>query len=267
MSEYVWEVPATGGMRVPGRVYADRQLMEALRDDQSLTQVANVAHLPGILCYSMAMPDIHFGYGFPIGGVAAFSVDEGVVSPGGVGYDINCGCRLMATDLAMQTTSRAGSRRLVDRLFRDVPSGVGASGAIAKLSRKELERVLVRGAAWAVQQGYGSEDDLEHTEDGGALPGADPSVDQRPGLHPRPGPGGHSGLGEPLPRGPGGGRGLRPRGGRGVRPARGAGHRHGALRFARFRVPGVRGLPGDHGRRQQAVPHRACPTANWPARR
>jgi tRNA-splicing ligase RtcB len=175
VSEWVWELPATGGMRVPGRIYADRRLMEALGDDQSLVQVANVAHLPGILCCSLAMPDIHFGYGFPIGGVAAFSVDEGVVSPGGVGYDINCGCRLLATDLeAAEVRDRIP--RLVDQLFRDVPAGVGSSGAIAKLPRKELERVLVKGAAWAVERGYGSLADLEHTEDGGRLSGADPDA-------------------------------------------------------------------------------------------
>lgn len=175
VSEYVWELPAVGGMRVPGRVYADRELIQEVRDDQSLVQVANVAHLPGILRYSMAMPDIHFGYGFPIGGVAAFSVEEGIVSPGGVGYDINCGCRLLATDLR---TDDVGGRMkpLIDQLFRDVPSGVGASGAIERLSRKELEKILVRGAAWAVERGYGSKEDLEHTEDGGTLPGADPGA-------------------------------------------------------------------------------------------
>lgn len=175
VSEWLWELPATGGMRVPGRVYADHQLLEALHDDQSLTQVANVAHLPGILCCSLAMPDIHFGYGFPIGGVAAFAVDDGVVSPGGVGYDINCGCRLLATDLESAEV-QGKVPRLVEQLFRDVPSGVGSSGAIAKLSRTELERVLVKGAAWAVDRGYGSRDDLEHTEDRGALPGADPAA-------------------------------------------------------------------------------------------
>jgi tRNA-splicing ligase RtcB len=175
VNEWVWELPATGAMRVPGRVYADRELAKAIRQDQSLAQVANVAQLPGILGYSMAMPDIHFGYGFPIGGVAAFSMDEGVVSPGGVGYDINCGCRLLATDLQVEDVQDQ-IRRLVDQLFRDVPSGVGASGAIAKLSRPELEGVLVKGAAWAVERGYGSADDLAHTEDGGALPGADPGA-------------------------------------------------------------------------------------------
>ena len=106
--------------------------------------MANVAHLPGILCCSLAMPDIHFGYGFPIGGVAAFGVDDGVVSPGGVGYDINCGVRLLATDLDVDDL-QGKIKPLVDQLFRDVPSGVGSSGAIAKLPRKEMESVLVKG--------------------------------------------------------------------------------------------------------------------------
>ena len=99
ISDVLWRLPLQGDMRVPGRVYADEELVRLLEDDQSLDQVANVARLPGILCCSLAMPDIHFGYGFPIGGVAAFGVEDGVVSPGGVGYDINCGCRLLATDL------------------------------------------------------------------------------------------------------------------------------------------------------------------------
>jgi tRNA-splicing ligase RtcB len=172
---YTWELPATGGMRVPGRIFADAALAGALSGDGSLDQVANVAHLPGILCCSLAMPDIHFGYGFPIGGVAAFDVDEGVVSPGGVGYDINCGVRLLATDLHVADL-QGKIKPLVDQLFRDVPSGVGSSGAIAKLPRKEMERVLVEGAGWAVKQGYGSRADLDHTEDGGALPGADPDA-------------------------------------------------------------------------------------------
>ena len=175
LSDWLWELPASGGMRVPGRVYADRELLKELEGDQSLIQVANVAHLPGILCCSLAMPDIHFGYGFPIGGVAAFAVEGGIVSPGGVGYDINCGCRLLATDL-VSADVKDKVPRLVDQLFRDVPSGVGASGAIAKLSRAELERLLSKGAAWAAERGYGTRDDLEHTEDGGALPAADPSA-------------------------------------------------------------------------------------------
>ncbi len=172
---YTWELPATGGMRVPGRVYADSWLVDALSGDGSLDQVGNVAHLPGILCCSLAMPDIHFGYGFPIGGVAAFDADQGVVSPGGVGYDINCGVRLLATDLQLADI-HGKVKPLIDQLFRDVPSGVGSSGAIARLTRQEMERLLVEGAGWAIQKGYGSQADLDHTEDGGALPGADPGA-------------------------------------------------------------------------------------------
>ncbi len=165
---YTWEVPATGGMRVPRRVYADDTLVDALAGDGSLSQVTNVAQLPGILCCSLAMPDIHFGYGFPIGGVAAFDVEGGVVSPGGVGYDINCGVRLAATDLELDDV-KDKIRPLVDGLFRDVPSGVGSRGAIAKLSRADMEQLLVDGAGWAVRKGYGSQSDLDHTEDRGAL--------------------------------------------------------------------------------------------------
>jgi tRNA-splicing ligase RtcB len=175
VGDVLWEMPAAAPMRVPGRVFADSELMDSLRQDQSLEQVRNVACLPGILRYSLAMPDIHYGYGFPIGGVAAFSVEDGVVSPGGVGYDINCGVRLMSTRL---TREDVGGRiaPMVDQLFRDVPAGVGSAGAIAKLSRAELEKVLARGAAWAVDKGYGRAADLEHTEDGGTLPGADPDA-------------------------------------------------------------------------------------------
>ena len=173
--QWTWELPATGGMLVPGRIFADESLIDALSGDGSLTQVANVAHLPGILCCSLAMPDIHFGYGFPIGGVAAFDAEDGVVSPGGVGYDINCGVRLLATDLDAGDLE-GKIKPLVDRLFRDVPAGVGSSGAIARLPRKEMERLLAEGAGWAVKQGYGCRADLDHTEDGGVLPGAEPAA-------------------------------------------------------------------------------------------
>lgn len=175
VDEFIWEIPPTGGMRVPGRIYADVALLDALGSDQSLSQVCNVAHLPGIRRYSLAMPDIHFGYGFPIGGVAAFGVDDGVVSPGGVGYDINCGVRLLATDLT-RADVEGTMKRVVDQVFRDVPSGVGSHGAIQKLDRAELTRLVVRGAAWAVKHGFGRPRDLEYTEAGGALPGADPDA-------------------------------------------------------------------------------------------
>jgi tRNA-splicing ligase RtcB (3'-phosphate/5'-hydroxy nucleic acid ligase) len=175
VDDVVWELARSGEMYVPGRVYADRGQAASLQGDQSLEQVRNVACLPGIQRYSLAMPDIHYGYGFPIGGVAAFAVDEGVVSPGGVGYDINCGVTLIATALTREDV-RDRVERIVDQLFRDVPSGVGAAGAIAKLPRAELEKVLVKGSAWAVENGFGSATDLEHTEAGGALPGADPAA-------------------------------------------------------------------------------------------
>ena len=155
-------------MRVPGRVYASDHLMQDIRGDESLVQVQNVAALPGIVGWSLAMPDIHWGYGFPIGGVAATEARSGAISPGGVGYDINCGVRLARSEL---TADRIRPRlaALMDALFAAIPSGVGAEGAIPRLSRSELSRVLVDGATWAIGRGFGSADDLAHTEEGGCL--------------------------------------------------------------------------------------------------
>ena len=162
-------------MRVPGRVYASEALMADIRGDESLEQVRNVATLPGIVGWSLAMPDIHWGYGFPIGGVAATDAAEGAISPGGVGYDINCGVRLARSDLT--AAALAGKLpRLMDELYRSVPSGVGAEGAIARLSGADLGRILVRGAAWAIERGYGEADDIEHTEQRGCLEEADPEA-------------------------------------------------------------------------------------------
>jgi tRNA-splicing ligase RtcB len=169
----VWQVPPSGSMRVPARVYASEKLLAAIRSDRSLVQACNVAHLPGIIDASLAMPDMHEGYGFPIGGVAAFDADDGIVSPGGVGYDINCGVRLMRTDLAAAELAN-NMAKFVHQIQRDVPAGVGSEGAIAKLSERDLDEVLRDGAAWAVRHGYGEPDDLEHTEAAGCLPGADP---------------------------------------------------------------------------------------------
>jgi len=162
------------GMRVDGIVLADDRLMTGLRDDPALEQVANVATLPGIVTASLAMPDVHWGYGFPVGGVAATRRDGGVVSPGGIGFDINCGVRLLRTDLGPADV-RAAAERLATALFRAVPSGVGARGG-RRLGRDELEAVLVRGATWAVAQGRGTPDDLERTVERGVLAGADPSA-------------------------------------------------------------------------------------------
>ncbi len=170
----VWEIPRSGQMRVPGRIFASEELMADIRHDQSLEQVKNVAALPGIVGWSLAMPDIHWGYGFPIGGVAATETRDGAVSPGGVGYDINCGVRLARSELLASELPEPRRRTLLDRLFEAVPSGVGASGAIRKLERDDLKRILTRGAGWAVEQGYGTDDDLAHTEERGCLRGAHP---------------------------------------------------------------------------------------------
>ena len=172
LEAFLWEIPPQGGMRVPGRIYASEKLMSGLKADNSLKQVMNVAHLPGIVGYSLAMPDIHWGYGFPIGGVAAVNVDDGVISPGGVGYDINCGVRLVKTGLAFEQI-RDKLVRVVDTLFSLIPSGVGSEGAITKLSRQDEKRLLREGARWAVAEGYGSHDDLYHMEEGGKLATAD----------------------------------------------------------------------------------------------
>jgi tRNA-splicing ligase RtcB len=174
--DYLWEVPKHGEMRVPGRIYADRSLLQDIARDQAVQQVVNVAHLPGIVGYSLAMPDIHWGYGFPIGGVAATDPKEdGVVSPGGVGYDINCGVRVARTDL-IYADVKERIPGFVQRIYDTVPCGVGAEGGIGKVSRAELKSILKKGAAWAVERGYGLEEDLEHTEEGGTMPWADPDV-------------------------------------------------------------------------------------------
>lgn len=174
IDNYRWLIPKTGPMRVPGLIFSSPELIKGVQEDQSLTQVANVATLPGIIGHSLAMPDIHWGYGFPIGGVAAFDLDEGIISPGGVGYDINCGCRLMTTRLDAHEI-RPLMKDLVSALYRNIPSGVGSTGTI-HLSKKEEAKVAVQGAAWAVKNGLGDPEDLQRTEDHGAMQGADPSV-------------------------------------------------------------------------------------------
>ena len=174
IDDYRWEIPKSykPGMRVPGLIYADEKMLEGIRQEQALEQVVNVAFLPGIVGYSLAMPDIHWGYGFPIGGVAATRVEDGVVSPGGVGYDINCGVRLLRTNLH-EAEVRAKLEKLLTELFVNVPSGVGSTGKI-KVGKKEMDDILTGGARWAVRRGFGTEDDLEATEEGGCLKGADP---------------------------------------------------------------------------------------------
>jgi tRNA-splicing ligase RtcB len=169
----LWEIPREGKMRVPGRLYSAGPPSP---DDPALQQVANVAHLPGILRFSLAMPDIHWGYGFPIGGVAAVDAERGAVSPGGVGYDINCGVRVLTTGLDAGAL-RPALHAVTAQLYRDIPTGVGASRAIPRLSDGELDEVLANGARWAVRRGFAAaQDDAERCEEGGRLAGADPSA-------------------------------------------------------------------------------------------
>jgi tRNA-splicing ligase RtcB len=174
LTDYRWRIKKQGGMRTDGIVYSSPKMIEAIRQEQSLNQVANVACLPGIVGSSMAMPDIHWGYGFPIGGVAAFHMDEGIVSPGGVGYDINCGVRLIKTQLSRDDVSKEDLKELVDSLFANIPSGVGSSRKDFKLSDAELKKVLGAGAKWAVSRGFGDAEDLDKIEERGCIAWADP---------------------------------------------------------------------------------------------
>ena len=175
IDDYRWKIPVSykTGMRVPGLIYASKEMLESIREEQALEQVVNVAFLPGIVGYSFAMPDIHWGYGFPIGGVAAMDIKNGVISPGGVGYDINCGVRLLSTNLS-EAEVRPKINQLINALFHNIPSGLGSEGKI-KISQKEMNQLMVEGARWAVKRGMGFEEDLDVTEEGGCLSGADPS--------------------------------------------------------------------------------------------
>jgi len=172
VGEYEWEIPKTGGMRVSGRIFASKRLIEEM-DEKVKEQVTNVACLPGIVRASMAMPDAHWGYGFPIGGVAAFDPEAGgIISVGGVGYDISCGVRCLRTGLKREEVNPV-LEELVDALFATIPSGVGSEGRI-RLSVNQLDEVLTGGARWAVAKGYGEPEDLDYIEERGCLPGADP---------------------------------------------------------------------------------------------
>ena len=153
IDEYRWRIPMSykAGLRVPGLIFSDQDMLEHILLEQTLEQVANVAHLPGIVGNSLAMPDIHWGYGFPIGGVAAMGVKDGVISPGGVGFDINCGVRIMRTNLTQKDVSPR-IKELVDALFSNVPSGLGSKGKI-RLRPGEIDKVLIKGSRWAIDNG------------------------------------------------------------------------------------------------------------------
>ena len=174
ISEHAWRIEPQGEMRVPGILYGDRALVRDM-DEKVREQVMNVAMLPGIVSASYAMPDAHWGYGFPIGGVAAFDADAGgVISAGGVGFDISCGVRTLHTGLRRDEVEAVKSR-LADSLFRDIPAGVGSTGNV-HLDEGEMDAMLAGGASWAVQRGHGSDEDLERIEEGGCMRGAEPGV-------------------------------------------------------------------------------------------
>jgi tRNA-splicing ligase RtcB len=175
LDDFRWRIPRSykPGMRVDGLIYADEHMIQQIIDDQAPEQVANTAFLPGIVGYSLAMPDIHWGYGFAIGGVAAMQVSDGVISPGGVGFDINCGVRILRTNLIKEDVAPK-IKNLIDALYYAVPSGVGSQGAV-KLHPGEIDEVLMQGSRWAVKKGYGNPDDLITTEENGEMPGVDPS--------------------------------------------------------------------------------------------
>lgn len=174
ISDFKWELTLNKnlGMRVPGIIFSDKEIIEYAEQEETLKQVANVATLPGIINASYAMPDIHYGYGFPIGGVAAFNMDEGVISPGGVGFDIACGVRLLRSDLEYKDIKK-NMDSLMNNIFINVPKGIGTKGRI-KLTEKEMVNIFKNGALWAVKSGYGEEEDLNYIEEKGCMDGAEP---------------------------------------------------------------------------------------------
>jgi tRNA-splicing ligase RtcB len=172
-NQYQIDADSNLGMKVPVRIYADEPLMQKMLSDRTIMQARNVASIPGIVGHSVVLPDGHEGYGFPVGGVAAMDAEEGMISPGGVGYDINCGVRLLRSNLT-ETVVRSKLKELVTDLFSSIPSGVGSKGAV-KLTHSELDEVLVKGVNWAIDHGYGSSDDSDVCEENGQIQNADPN--------------------------------------------------------------------------------------------
>jgi tRNA-splicing ligase RtcB len=177
IDEYVWEVPTTyrSDMKVPARIFASEELLNMAFRDRTMEQLVNTAAMPGVVKRVLVMPDAHQGYGLPIGGVVPTRYPDGVISPGAVGYDINCGVRLMVSEMVAEEV-REEMGGLISALFRNIPSGVGKGGGARKVSQREMDQVLVKGAAWAVKAGYGRPEDLERLEEGGAMDGADPAA-------------------------------------------------------------------------------------------
>ena len=172
-NQYQIDADSNLGMKVPVRIYANEPLLQKMLSDRTIMQARNVASIPGIVSHSVVLPDGHEGYGFPVGGVAAMDAEDGMISPGGVGYDINCGVRLLRSNLTEQTV-RSKLKDLVNDLFSSIPSGVGSKGAV-RLTNSELDEVLVNGVNWAIDHGYGSSNDSDVCEENGKIPNADPN--------------------------------------------------------------------------------------------
>ncbi len=170
--EYVWEIPQENGMNAPARVLASEALLEEIKADKTLEQLKNTTHLPGITTHAICMPDGHQGYGFPVGGVGAMDAENGCISPGAVGYDINCGVRMMKTSLTYDEV-QGREEELVDSLFANIPSGLGGGG-IVESGVDTVDEILARGVDWALEHGYAVENDLLHCEDEGMREGAAP---------------------------------------------------------------------------------------------
>jgi tRNA-splicing ligase RtcB len=172
-NQYQIDADSNSGMRVPVRIYADEPLLQKMLSDRTIMQAKNVASIPGIVGQSIVLPDGHEGYGFPVGGVAAMDAEEGMISPGGVGYDINCGVRLLRSNLTEKDV-RSKLKELVTDLFSSIPSGVGSKGSV-RLTPSQLDEVLVKGVNWAIDNGYGSSDDADVCEENGQIQNADPN--------------------------------------------------------------------------------------------
>jgi tRNA-splicing ligase RtcB len=178
VTDFKWEIEKSGNMKVPAYIYGSLSIVNSANKEKAVEQAANVACLPGIIEGSFAMPDIHWGYGFPIGGVAAFSVDDGIISPGGIGYDINCGVRLLSTGLTFDEIKER-IPAIAGKIFQKVPSGIGSSGAV-KIQKRDLKEIAEKGSGWAFGAGFATPEDLDKTEENGCMKGADPeSVGKR----------------------------------------------------------------------------------------
>jgi tRNA-splicing ligase RtcB len=173
LSDLLWEISPYGGMKVPARIFASEALLQKMQEDETLKQACHMACMPGIHKYSITLPDAHQGYGFPVGGVAALDTQHGAISPGGIGYDINCGVRVCKSNLRISDLT-GKEEQLVNTLFAQIPSGIGRGSIVGRISKAELDAVARRGVAWALDRGLAVESDLEHCEDNGVRPGADP---------------------------------------------------------------------------------------------